>query len=205
MKGVTPIVLSILWAIQAVWGLTFIKEAFNFCIAGTAVGWYYDKDFSCFYPLQLLFGKHFGSVIGGSFMTGFFSIGDYIFDFIKPDEESNPDGIYTQCFTSVCSTCTRIFDLVRSDSMAYINLAGNPYCNSSRYCEYLCDQSLLTESSQSTSRSYRICAHFLIAAGIAITGLYLKGSGISLYTIGLIIFLGIFISTFFISIHADAA
>lgn len=138
-------------------------------------------------------------------MTGFFSIGDYIFDFIKPDEEQNPDGCYTTCFNSVCSICIRMFDLVRSDSMAYINLAGNPYCNSARYCEYLCDQSLLTESSQSTSRSYRICAHFLIAAGIAIAGLYLKGTGISLYTIGLLIFLGIFISTFFISIHADAA
>lgn len=138
-------------------------------------------------------------------MTGFFSIGDYIFDFIKPDEEENPDGFYTNCFNSVCSICVRMFDLVRSDSMAYINLAGNPYCNSARYCEYLCDQSLLTESSQSTSRSYRICAHFLIAGGIAIAGLYLKGTGISLYTIGLLIVLGIFISTFFISIHADAA
>ena len=138
-------------------------------------------------------------------MTGFFSVGDYLFDFIKPDEKEHPDAAYTKCFSSVCDVCIRIFDLVRSDAMAYIFLTGNPFCNSSRYCEYLCDQSLLTESSQSTSRSYRICAHFLIAGGVAIAGLYLKGSGLSALTILFIILLAIFISTFFISIHADAA
>ena len=89
--------------------------------------------------------------------------------------------------------------------MAYINLAGNPYCNSARYCEYLCERSLLMDNSQSTSRAYRICAHFLIAGFISILGLYLKGTGISLYTIGIIIVLTIFISTFFISLHTDAA
>jgi len=156
-------------------------------------------------PINWLFTKHFGSVVGGSFMTGFFSIGDYLFDFIKPDEKENPEGAYTLCFNSVCDVCIRIFDLVRSDAMSYIFLTGNPLCNSSRYCEYLCDQSLLTDSSQSTSRSYRICAHFLIAGGVAIAGLFMKGSGLSTYTIIAIIVLAIFIATFFVSIHADAA
>ena len=206
VKGAWPNILSILWVIQAIWGLTFIKESFNFCVSGTAVGWYYnDNDIGCFTPINWLFTKHFGSVVGGSFMTGFFSIGDYLFDFIKPDEKENPEGAYTTCFNSVCDICIRIFDLVRSDAMSYIFLTGNPYCNSSRYCEYLCDQSLLTESSQSTSRSYRICAHFLIAGGVAIAGLFMKGSGLSTYTIIAIIVLAIFIATFFVSIHADAA
>ena len=98
-----------------------------------------------------------------------------------------------------------MFELVRSDAMAYINLTGNPYCNSARYCEYICLQSLLLDNSQSTSRVYRICAHVLIAGITAIFGLYLKGLGLSLYAVFLIIMLAIFISTFFISLHADAA
>ena len=60
------------------------------------------------------------------------------------------------------------------------------------------------EYSQSTSRAYRICAHFLIAGIIAILGLYVKGS-ISLVVVLVIVGLTLFISTFFISIHADAA
>lgn len=138
-------------------------------------------------------------------MTGFFSIFDYIFDFLKPETEENPDGCYTNCFNSACGLCLKVFELVRSDSMAYINLAGNPYCNSARYCEYICDQSLLMDNSQSTSRAYRICAHFLIAAGVAILALYIKGTNISAYVIAFILALTIFVETFFISIHADAA
>ncbi len=30
-------------------------------------------------------------------------------------------------------------DLVRSDAYAYIALNGNPFCNSAKYCEYLCN------------------------------------------------------------------
>jgi len=88
--------------------------------------------------------------------------------------------------------------------MAYINIAGNPYCNSARYCEYLSDQSWVLEQSQSTSMSYRICAHMLIAGIVGIICLYMKGSLLP-SSLLLIMLLSIFISTFFISIHANAA
>lgn len=88
--------------------------------------------------------------------------------------------------------------------MTYINIAGIPYCNASRYCEYLVDKSLLMEGSQSASRTYRICAHFLIASAVGIFGLYLKGT-IAPVTVFVIVGLSLFISTYFISIHADAA
>lgn len=42
--GTAPIVLSVLWGIQAIWGLSFIKECFNFCVSGVAVGWYYGRE-----------------------------------------------------------------------------------------------------------------------------------------------------------------
>ena len=176
-------------------------------MSGTTVLWYYEKEEECCgcYPLKLLFCKHFGSVIAGSFMNGFFSILDYIFDFLKPNVEENPEGCYTTCFTSCCSPCLSLFELVRSDAMAYVNLTGNPYCNSARYCEYLCDKSLLMDNSQSTSRAYRICAHLLIASIVAIVGMFVKGTGISILVIGFLIVMTIFVSTYFISLHADAA
>lgn len=74
----------ILLGLNGFWGLSFLKEAFNFCIAGNAVAWYYSADWSCQTPMSNLICKHFGSVVAGSFMTGFFSIGDYFFDLIKP-------------------------------------------------------------------------------------------------------------------------
>ena len=95
-------------------------------------------------PKKTLITKHFGSVVAGSFMTGFFALGDYIFDLIKPSskESEEDEGCWDKIFKSaLCMCCTKTFDLVRSDAMAYINLSGNPYCNSARYCEYLCDKS----------------------------------------------------------------
>ena len=136
-------------------------------------------------------------------MTGFFSLGDYLFDLIKPSNEDD-EGCYASCFNFTCKACIKVFDLVRSDSMAYINAAGIPYCNSARYCEYLTDKSLLLDGSQSASRTYRICAHLAIASVVGILGLYLKGT-ITASIILFIVFASLIISTFFISIHADAA
>ena len=129
--------------------------------------------------------------------------------FETPIDSSNMNPVFWSKITAIIESHYDSKDgfvvLSGSDTMAYINLAGNPYCNSARYCEYLCEQSLLMDYSQSTSRAYRICAHFLIAGAIGILALYLKGTGISLYAVAFVIAMAIFISTFFISIHADAA
>ncbi len=66
-------------------------------------------------------------------MTGFFSIGDYLFDLIKHSDKED-EGCCAQCLNYACGCCVKVFDLVRSDAMAYINTAGVPYCNSARYC-----------------------------------------------------------------------
>lgn len=58
--------------------------------------------------------------------------------------------------------------------------------------------------SQSTSRAYRLCAHFLIVGIIAIFALYVKGV-ISIYALLVIMVETLFIATLFISAHADAA
>lgn len=46
----------------------------NFCVAGNAITWYWvKKDIknSCFTPYQKLLTKHWGSVVGGSFINAF--------------------------------------------------------------------------------------------------------------------------------------
>ena len=89
--------------------------------------------------------------------------------------------------------------------MAYIYLTGNPYCNSSRYCEYLCDQSSLTRNSQSISRFYRISAHFLLAGLASIVNLFLQGPNKSVFTLLVVFILSLFVSTFFVSFQADVS
>jgi len=59
------------------------------------------------------------------------------------------------------------------------------------------------DNSQSTSRVYRLCAHILLCGVMAIFAMYVKGA-ISIYALALIIFNTIFVSTLFISLHADA-
>lgn len=44
-----------------------------------------------FLPFKYLLTKHFGSVVAGSFMTGWFAVPDYIFDSIRSDELSNEE------------------------------------------------------------------------------------------------------------------
>jgi hypothetical protein len=46
------------------------------------------------------------------------------------------------------------FDLFRSESFGYINLIPIPYCNASRYCEMMADDSNFYDRSQTTNRVY---------------------------------------------------
>lgn len=57
---------------------------------------------------------------------------------------------------------------------------------------------------QSTSRSYRLCAHFLITGIMVIQALYIKGA-ISINSIFAVILLSLSTSTLFISLHCDIA
>ena len=132
-------------------------------------------------------------------MTGFFTIGDYFFDMLIKSSSDCCLG----CLNVCCSPCLKLFEMVRSDAMAFIFLTGNPYCNAARCCEYMCDQSQFMES-QGVSRTYRLSAHILIAGINAILALYLKGE-VSPMTLLIVICLSIFISTFCISVHADSS
>lgn len=170
----------------------------NYCVSGNAVAYYFDKDWSCIHPLKTMTCKHLGSIVGGSFMTGFFGLGDFIFDLLK--------GVpcCTSFLTTCCVPCLKLFELVRSDAMAYINITGIPFCNSSRTCEYLCNNSAIFEGSQNTSRVYRLASHIFLIGLNCILALYVKGN-IAPTALFVVFVLTFFIVTFCISIHADAA
>ena len=200
---------TILVVVQLVWGLAFIKESFNFCISGNTAEWYFSRmdegasAASKLLPAKYLLLRHLGSVVASSFMSGWFTIADYIFDFLRSDIPPAEGSAVSGC--QKCLNCVdNFFDLVRSDCMCYIYLTGNPYCNSARYCEYLCGESALTRNSQSISRFYRICAHFLLAGLMAMINLLLQGPTKSIFILLLVFLLGLFLATFFVSFHADS-
>lgn len=53
------------------------------------------------------------------------------------------------------------FSLIREESDAYTFLTNLPYCDSSRYCEYLSKVSNFYNYSQITSRLFRLNAHII--------------------------------------------
>lgn len=137
-------------------------------------------------------------------MTAFFGIFDFLSDALIPDVLPNTNFCFS-CINSVSS----FFDLVRSDAMAWVYMTGNSYCNAARYCEYVVKKSTLTrdvESSQNTNRIYRYTAHFAIAGLVSVLSSWVLNLGgvITFSGIGVVLLLSMAISTFFISVHADA-
>lgn len=67
---------EILNILELFWGMRFLRDAFNFCVSGNAVDWYWYRptQTSCYAPYQRLVCKHWGSVVGGSFLGAFFQI-----------------------------------------------------------------------------------------------------------------------------------
>lgn len=79
-------VLSFFIFLQFIWGMSFLKESFNFCISGYATQWYYyyenQKDkIGLFNSFLLLIKYHWGSVVGGSLMLQLFYVPDLIGDY----------------------------------------------------------------------------------------------------------------------------
>lgn len=142
-----------------------------------------------------------GSVIACSFVTAFFTLFDFIFDLVKPFDRNS---LYGKCFFGCCWCCLKIWDLVRSDAMGYVYLTAIPFCNAARYCEYLCEKTIITDYSQSCSRTYRLCAHGFVAGTTALYCIFATDNK-SIWALVLVLLGAIAISTFFISLHADSA
>jgi len=74
--------------------------------------------------LKCLLFKHFGSVVASSFVNGFFFLPDFLFDYLRL--------IVSCCCNNL--DCLSCLDLVRTDTLSYVYLTGNSFCNSARYC-----------------------------------------------------------------------
>lgn len=92
--------------------------------------------------------------------------------------------------------------------MAYINTIPLPFCNASRYCEIMAEDSTFYDMSQTTNRLFRLAAHALLIFLTAITAIESSRTPSGGSTISGFIFVGIvalFVVTYFISLHADIA
>eukprot|EP00178_Gracilaria_changii_P002020 TRINITY_DN12990_c0_g1_i2.p1 TRINITY_DN12990_c0_g1~~TRINITY_DN12990_c0_g1_i2.p1 ORF type:complete len:109 (-),score=4.60 TRINITY_DN12990_c0_g1_i2:190-516(-) len=84
-------ILFVLVIIQLIWGAFFIKECFNFIVGSHSAYWYYshEENHGLWDRVKMLFKYHWGSVVGGSLLQGFFYFVDLTFDFFfsqdKPD------------------------------------------------------------------------------------------------------------------------
>ena len=141
-------------------------------------------------------------------MNAFFGIADFIFDSLIPTCE-NDNGIF-YCVNRFAG----FFDLARSDSLALVYLSGNAYCNSARYSEYLSLKSSFTRrlknsaESQSASRIYRYATHFALAGITTLAAFWLFGyifkHEVAIPGMLMLLLISMGVSTFFISLHADA-
>jgi hypothetical protein len=117
-------------------------------------------------------------------------------------------GRYASCCENLFGCCYNLFELVRSDVYAYINLTGIPYCNASRNCELLCSRTSLFSGSHSCLQMYRAASNW-VNMGVVLIICYtlMKGrtSDISLLSLFIIAIFAWCISTYFIGIHTDAA
>jgi hypothetical protein len=94
--------------------------------------------------------------MAGAFLLNFLYYPDLIFDSIMPADQVVPGSRPVNACSKFCSCAfgwmKPLFELARSESMAYINLTGLPYCNSSRYCEYINRVTDLYNGNQSVNR-----------------------------------------------------
>ena len=141
----------------------------NFIISGLATQWYCEKEVSAGITTKRLLKYHFGSVVGGSFLNGFFNIINFILESVRCYRDGACPAC-SSCYDCCCGCNRNFFELVRTDVYAYINLTGIAHCNAARNCEYLIENSHLFVGCQSLLYFYRISAYcFLVGVTVLLT------------------------------------
>lgn len=171
--------------------------------------WYwsgaYDDDESP--SFNRLVGKNWGSVVAGSFANAFLRIPSNVLEQCI----CHPDGCCARCGQSCsnnCNWCLSLLALIRTDSYSYINIFGVPYCDSSRECEKLCENSQHFVGMQSAMRNFRIVAGVvLVGLGVALGYLILA---VRVQTLNIWFAIDLFVvvigsMSFFASIHPSTA
>ena len=173
----------------------FCTYSASFCISSHTVNFYFKLPNDCasvVYTFRLLFGKHLGSVVGGAFVNGLFFLPQAVLDLVRSCRNSKIKTNF--CFFNA-------IDLARADAMSLIIISGTPYCNASKYCEYLWNESMTTDQTQSSIRVFKLAGHVFIANVGSLIGLLLRGD-MDPYLLAFTQVVGLFISTFFIEFNA---
>lgn len=179
----------------------------NFCVSGRACDWYWNNFEAKWYtPLQRLLTRHWGSVVGGSFVNGFFELPTLIVEFLTCHAGT--------CCHSLGSKCDQkcpmgvCFDLVRTDSYSYITLTSLPFCNAGRECHNLCMNGDQFVGGYNPMKHYRFVATvFLVALGYLLGHIYANKHvvGLTWWHLVVIIFTVYACVCWFVNITADAA
>ena len=103
---------------------------------------------------------------------------------------------------------TCFFELIRTDSYAYINLTGVPFCDASRQVARLCDHSNQFVGYHSAMKHFRFAAHIAATSFVFFWAFWIlnyRTSHYDLWQVAILI-LSIYGNiTWFVGIHTDAA
>lgn len=122
---------SIFTFIVMIFGFEFLRDAFNFCVSGSAVDWYWTGTTSFGQNLSRLFCKNWGSIVAGSIFRTIFRPFKWLAELLMCHNHTCCSGCGNFC-ENKCGSCCGFFNLVRTDAYSYINLSSLPYCNSAR-------------------------------------------------------------------------
>jgi len=167
---------SILNLFQFIWGIQFLRDAYNFVVSGAATDWYWNRpqNTNCYNPYQRLLCKHWGSVVGGSFLNAFFGLPRAIIELFICHPQACCPGIGSCCYNS-CSWYTCFWDLIRTDAYAYQNLSGIPFCNSARQAKKINERNPAYVGSHSPMNRYNFVSKlFLVPLSLILSWLILR-------------------------------
>ena len=122
-------VWGVLNIIEFIWGIQFLRDAFNFCVSGNVTDHYWRKNpqgESCYNSYKRLIWNHWGSVVGGSFLNAFFELPTFIFNLFRCHPGTCCEKAGQTCFKY--NPLANLMDLVRTDVYACINITSLPYC-----------------------------------------------------------------------------
>lgn len=216
-----PGLLGVLNFIEFIWGLQFLRDAFNFCVSGAAVDWYWTASFFAnsgnnsnntnnshwYSPLVRLFSRHWGSVVGGSFLnTGVFSVPSYLIELLTCHPETCCPSAGRSCQKYCC--LNYLFDLIRTDAYSYINITGLPFCNSARATAEQCYRSNLFVGGYNPLRHYKFAAIILLTLLAAFLGHFfvkLRVVNYGFWHAAALLIIAYLVVVWFVSVFGDAA
>lgn len=145
-------------------------------VSGAATDWYWNRpqNTNCYNPYQRLLCKHWGSVVGGSFLNAFFGLPRAIIELFICHPQACCPGIGSFCYNS-CSWYTCFWDLIRTDAYAYQNLSGIPFCNSARQAKKINERNPAYVGSHSPMNRYNFVSKlFLVPLSLILSWLILR-------------------------------